>query len=146
MKMNKKWIKLFVLLIVAIAISGCSTIDRQQMTYLGDEKKTTNVVGKATHIDLLGIGANGDAFAELYREAVNDSFRSSPPGTTELNSVKAFREYKFWPQALGVAGMLLGGLFIVEGGAETGLALYIGGTVLSGINTYDLILISEPNN
>ena|SRR6056297_2630813 len=146
MKVNKKWLSILILIVVTIVISGCSTLGRQQMAYLGDETKTTNVVGKATHIDFLGSGAGGDAFAELYTEAVDDAFRSAPPGTTDLNSVKAFREYKFWPQALGVAGMLLGGLFLAEGGVETGVALYIGGTILTGINTYDLILIAEPNS
>jgi hypothetical protein len=136
--------------ILALLLASCTTIQRQEMVYLGDQGKQPSVVGEATHIDFAGVGVDGENYANDYQRAINDAFRKSPQGTTELKDVKAFKTPKSWPQVLGLGAVCLGAMLISEssdGGSTTlGAGLYLGGLVTMCVNTYDFVVVANPTN
>ena len=136
--------------ILTLLLASCTTIQRQEMVYLGDQGKEPSVVGETTHIDFAGVGVNGESYANDYQRAINDAFRKSPQGTTELRDVKAFKTPKSWPQVLGLGAVCLGAMLISEpsdgGGAMTlGAGLYLGGLVTMCVNTYDFVVVANPS-
>jgi hypothetical protein len=94
----------------------------------------------------LGINVNADGFAKEYEAAVQDAFKLIPSEYTHLKSVKAFKEYKLWPQILGISSMVLGSVLAGSNPRNPvgGVVLYLGGAFCTGINSYDLVIIGEP--
>lgn len=150
--MKKQLLALTVVL--SILFTGCSTIGNQQMTYVGDVTPTKNIVGKSTHFDFLGLGVSADAYAAEYNRAVSNAFRSSRKTPEKLNNVKIYKEYKPWPKVLGTASVLLGYILLSVAVSDTNkeedfapivpVALMVGGTAMWGVNTYDFVVLGEP--
>jgi len=135
--------KFALILFAAIIGSSCTTIGSQQMSYLGNDSKTTNVVGTANHFDLLGIGISGDQYVNEYNRALKEAFEESPVNTVNIKNIKVFKEQKWGFQILG---FLLSGLGygLISEGSELGLGLSVAGLLLSSVNSYEFILIGEP--
>lgn len=145
---------LFVLVGSFFLLSGCTTISKQEMNYMGnDEKDNKNVVGTVEHIDFFGIGYDGDTYAEEYEDALKDAYKEAPPGTNGLKNIKVFRENDFKLQILGLATTILGASLTAYSQtpnppndimAAVGGVLSIGGVGISGIREYDYYIIAEP--
>ena len=103
--MKKIWLPA---ILTIISVFGCSTIDRSQMEYLGEETRNANVSSSVRHIDWYGLGISGYDYISEYDRALYQAFQMAPEGTEKLVNVKTFRETRLWPQILGTGLLSLG--------------------------------------
>ena len=139
--------------IATLLTSGCMTIQRQEMTYLGDDSVSiANVTGKVRHVDWGGVDVDADQYAHEYNEAILDAMNRAPEGTQTLTSIKAFKEQKSWPLVVGAATMFAGATLVYYGfdyyggwALVTGGLVYLVGAAITPINIYDFYVIAEPS-
>lgn len=142
---------LSVTIILAIALTtSCTTIDTQQYTYVGDATREKNVTGKSTHYDYLGLGITSKAYANEYNNAIKDTFKAGGSGTKELKNVKIFKAKKWWPQVIGSILTLTGYTLMAQQSMNANpdyaipFTLVFAGGGISGLNTYDFVVVAEP--
>jgi len=135
---------LFIVAVGSLFIIGCKSLGSQEMVYLGEETPIKNVVGKSTFIDFYGLGVSADKFNNGYNDAVKEMFKLSPKNTSEINNIKAFREYNHLPQVLGAIAFLTGYATMVNNPSGASLFLTSVGTIMWGVNINSLVLIGEP--
>jgi hypothetical protein len=131
---------------IAVLLTGCTTIGTQEMSYLGEEVQQGRVSGSATHTDFAGIGVDADSYIEVYDEAMENAFARAPKNTSRLTSVKAFKEYDYSSQIGGLALVSLSASAIAADGEITLLRalMYAGGVLMTMMNSYDFVVIGNP--
>ncbi len=147
-------------LVSALALSGCTSIAPPQMTYLGDASQKMEVVGKSSHFDFAGLGVTPTAYAQEYNEAVSDAFQRAPTGTTVLKNIKIIKVPNVYPTWISL-GLLAGGSALLSSGSTsyargdsgTGGQLILGGTFLlinglgfAAVTSYDTLVYAEPSS
>lgn len=135
-----------VLSALVLTLAGCTTIAPQPITYIGEATLIKNVQGSVTHTDFAGIGVSADSYAGEYNRAVAEAFRSAPSGTKTLKSLKTFKAPSYWPQAAGLAALVVGSILATNSSSSlTGGVLVAGGYCLEFVNTYDYVVLGEPS-
>ena len=132
--------------LMLLSMVGCSTLGPQQMANIGDETPKANVMGKASHFDIAGIGVPNDQFVEEYNAAVANAFSKAPTGTKRLVSLKSFRSQNWAWNALGAVAVGVGGsLGTMYQTQYVSLGLLVAGLPLLFVNNNDFVLVGEPS-
>lgn len=143
-----------------LVLTGCASIPTPQMTYLGEATQKMEVTGKSSHLDFAGLGSTAQKYAEEYNAALDDAFQKAPVGTQVLRNIKILKAPNNYPNAFGLTLLAGGGGLIAGANVEqaygvntgrdqmmsSGILMVFAGTLLSGINSYDLLVFGEPSS